>query len=102
MPPLGGGVALLKVVPVGSVSVTLTLVASLGPWLVTLNVYIRVSPAIAGSMLSVFMILKSAAKPMTVALSTSYVSAPVISPSPVTLTQFIFVPFEITVALNSI
>ena len=62
--------ALPKVVPPGSVSVTLTLVAVLGPLFVTVRVYVNVAPAVTGSGESVFVIERSD-EAVTVVLSLS-------------------------------
>jgi hypothetical protein len=53
-------VALPKVVPPGSVSVTVRLVAVLGPAFVTVRVYVNVAPAVTGSSESALAIDRSA------------------------------------------
>jgi hypothetical protein len=54
------GVADTKVTPAGSVSLTLTAAAALGPALAAVSVYVRFVPTVTGSGESVFVIERSA------------------------------------------
>jgi hypothetical protein len=66
-----GGVSETNVVTIGNVSVSETLVASLGPALLTVMVYVMLFPGVTGSGESVFVTERSAAPVPTVVVSVS-------------------------------